>query len=124
MSTKRLLDQTHIENNSLYSREYVTLTVANTKSNDICTANFLKAALFIRTPKQSTPIVRKAHHLLYLSVLLILQSADCELNPGPRTPKYPCMVCGKAVKWNQRAVACDNCEGWYHVEYMNMNSSV
>jgi hypothetical protein len=32
-------------------------------------------------------------------------SQQTELNPGPRTPKYPCMVCGKAVKWNQRAVA-------------------
>ena len=34
---------------------------------------------------------RKRHELHYLSVLLILQSADCEPNPGPRTLKFPCM---------------------------------
>jgi hypothetical protein len=53
-------------------------------------------------------------HLLYLSYILILLSSDTELNPGPATPKYPCQTCNKAVTWRQRAVACDNCNLWYH----------
>ena len=124
MSTQRLLEQTHAESNSLYSCENLTFTLANVQPNDICTEKYHQAVLFINLHKHLSSIVKKSHHLHYLSVLLILQSADCELNPGPRTPKYPCMVCGKAVRWNQRAVACDNCEGWYHVDCMNMNSHV
>jgi hypothetical protein len=37
---------------------------------------------------------------------------------------YALFTCSKAVKWNQRAVACDNCEGWYHAECMNTNSQI
>ena len=49
---------------------------------------------------------------LYMMAILTL-SGDVELNPGPYTPKYPCMICAKAVKWKQKAIQCDNCEGWY-----------
>ena len=28
-------------------------------------------------------------------------TSDVELNPGPRTPKYPCQICSRAVKWKQ-----------------------
>ena len=30
----------------------------------------------------------------FLALILIL-SSDIELNPGPRTPKFPCAICGK-----------------------------
>ena len=46
---------------------------------------------------------------------LLLMSGDISPNPGPRTPKYPCGVCQKAVKWGQDAVRCDHCETWYHI---------
>ena len=46
------------------------------------------------------------------------------MNPGPRSPKYPCVVCTKAVRWNQRAIACDSCDGWYHADCINMCSNV
>lgn len=32
----------------------------------------------------------KNDHLMYISRLLLMRSSDCELNPGPRTRKYPC----------------------------------
>ncbi len=62
---------------------------------------------------------------LYLSVLLIIQSHDTELNPGPPTPKFPCGVCHKAVRWSctRTAVACDNCDIWFHTDCMGMSSS-
>ena len=62
--------------------------------------------------------------LLYLSCLLIKISFDVELNPGPRPAKYPCQVCHRAVTWGQRGVACDDCEGWYHVDCMCMPNEV
>ena len=55
---------------------------------------------------------------------MLLQAADCELNPGPKGPKYPCLVCTKAVRWNQQAIACDNCEGCYHTNCIDMGSHI
>ncbi|CAG2227037.1 unnamed protein product [Mytilus edulis] len=64
------------------------------------------------------------HTLLYLSLLLLTNSSDLELNPGPRAPKYPCQVCYKAVTWKDREVACDDCSKWYHAECMHMSTPV
>jgi hypothetical protein len=35
-----------------------------------------------------------------------------------------CQTCNKAVTWRQRAVACDNCNLWYHANCMGMNSAI
>ena len=43
------------------------------------------------------------------------------LNPGPT--KFPCGVCSRPAKSNQRAVCCDSCDIWFHVRCMNMSSS-
>ena len=56
--------------------------------------------------------------------LLLLLSGDISTNPGPRTTKYPCGVCKKAVKWGQDAIRCDGCETWYHIDCMSMNPQV
>ena len=54
--------------------------------------------------------------------LLLAISGNVELNPGPRTPKYPCGKCGKAVAIN--SIACDICNTWYHRECAGMNSTI
>ena len=54
--------------------------------------------------------------------LLLMLSGQVELNPGLYTPKFPCQICSKAVKWGQRALACDNCDQWCHTECMTMTS--
>ena len=62
--------------------------------------------------------------LLYISLVLVTLSNDVELNPGPRTPKYPCGSCGAAVKHNQNSIQCDGCGFWHHIECQGMNASI
>ena len=54
--------------------------------------------------------------------LLLMLSGQVELNPGLYTPKFPCQICSKVVKWGQRALACDNWDQWCHTECMTMTS--
>ena len=65
----------------------------------------------------------KARAAMYLSLLLLVNAADIELNPGPCV-KYPCQICNQAVTWKQRGVACDDCEKWYHVDCMHMSTPI
>ena len=57
-------------------------------------------------------------------LILLLLSGNVELNPGPRTPKFPCGVCHKACTWKQQAVACDECDVWYHKDCLTMNTKI
>jgi hypothetical protein len=41
-----------------------------------------------------------------------------ECNPGPRSIKYPCGSCNKACRWNQKSVACDKCDQWFHTAWI------
>ena len=40
-------------------------------------------------------------------------------NPGPW--KYPCGLCMKPVKKNQKGIACDICDSWYHIRCVHMD---
>ena len=42
---------------------------------------------------------------------------DIELNPGP--VKYPC-----DVKNNVKAICCDECDIWYHMNCTSMSNAV
>ena len=66
----------------------------------------------------------KMRTLTYITMLLIINSADVESNPGPRKLKYPCQICEKAVTWKQRGFACDDCQQWYHADCMHMSTPV
>ena len=61
---------------------------------------------------------------LSLAVITLMLCGDISINPGPTTVKYPCQICGKAVKWKQMVIACDNCTNWYHTDCIKMNSKI
>ena len=77
--------------------------------------------LFLKQPKRPMK-----SHLSYIFGILLLISSDCHPNPGPRTPKYPCGICSKAVRWSKtvRSVACTECEVWYHIDCLGMATAV
>ena len=56
--------------------------------------------------------------------LLLLLAGDISLNPGPRPPKFPCLICQKACKWTTPCVRCDSCHGWYHQNCMAMPDQI
>ena len=62
--------------------------------------------------------VAKHHNILYMLII-----GGIERNPVPRTVKYPCGTCKKACRWGQKAIACDNCDQWFHTSCMGMSSS-
>ena len=38
------------------------------------------------------------------------------LNPPPsRNIKYPCIICNRSVQSNQKAIECDTCQKWCHI---------
>ena len=42
----------------------------------------------------------------------------------PYKPKYPCGVCDKAVKWKTPAIACDNCDVWFHKNCAHISTPI
>ena len=56
--------------------------------------------------------VYRVHRPAAVIVTLLLASGDIESNPGP--VQYPCTVCEKPVKRNQRGILCDGCSQWTH----------
>jgi len=61
--------------------------------------------------------------LIYIFTLLVNQSSDIELNPGPSTLHYPCGYCKYEVTWNQKGILCDECEQWYHTSCQGIGES-
>ena len=57
------------------------------------------------------------------SLSLLLLNGNIETNPGPQH-KYPCGVCSKAVKCNQKRIQCDTCEVWYRTHCCAMNDQI
>ena len=46
-------------------------------------------------------------------------AGDIALNPGPA--RFPCTVCARPVRVNQRGIQCDGCDKWTHASCSNMS---
>ena len=69
---------------------------------------WLKSVYLFRKQHTCPSNFVESKNLKQLSIPLIL-GGQVELNPGPNI-KYPCQVCNKQVRWNQKGIACDNCD--------------
>lgn len=67
----------------------------------------------VRVRKQSSTVMS------YRLLLILLMIGGIETNPGP--VKYPCGFCEKPCKSNQKAVACDECNQWFHAKCMGIS---
>ncbi len=70
-----------------------------------------------------TNIQRPNGALSYLCILLICQSSDIELNPGPGRPcKDPCGTCNRAVRTDpdRPSIFCNKCKIWFHGDCVNI----
>ena len=82
------------------------------------TTHILTAVQCLKSHHNNTN-THQRHTILLL--LLLCGDTGAIVNPGPYCPKYPCVLCTKAVKWGQRAIKCESCDGgseyagWYHV---------
>ena len=46
-------------------------------------------------------------------------SGDVHINPGPVL--YPCRICDKSVRNNQKGLLCDLCGLWCHIKCANVS---
>ena len=53
-------------------------------------------------------------HLARFSCVILLLCSDILPNPGPS--RYLCGVCNCAVQDNDKALLCDTCGKWFHIE--------
>ena len=53
--------------------------------------------------------------------IILLLIGGIESNPGPRRPKFPCGICGKACKLG--SIACDDCDQWIHRTCVGMSTT-
>ena len=62
---------------------------------------------------------------LYMASILLIQSGDIELNPGPNDETiYPCGICSDPVTWEQDAICCDSCNVWNHKACLEMSTTL
>ena len=85
--------------------------------------------LFLLTQRRS-PATKNC--TCYLCLLLLVTSVGINPNPSPPTSlishslsssvvsTYPCGTCHKHLSWEDRAVSCEECYCWYHIDLHNI----
>ncbi len=59
----------------------------------------------------------------HIGTLILLVCGDIHPCPGPNY-KYPCGICQKPVRKNQKGIQCDICNLWHHTKCIKMPDDV
>ena len=94
----------------------VTIANQDTYKSSISTTSMMVLTRKTKTIKYDRLV------LTYLCSILLTNSYAPEPNPGP--PKYPCGSCNKACTWKQKAVCCDSCDQWYHINCQGIDEKM
>ena len=88
------------------------------------TVRFPSTSLVLGKRALGNPVNPKpGYELGTIMYIMLILSEDIELNSGPATSIYPCGLCDRKVGWDDRVVACDSCDIWYHCSCISMQSS-
>ena len=80
----------------------------------------------------ATRITRYPNSVATFNQDRLATSGDISLNPGPdrtvpskngKKPawKFPCAICEKPVRRNQKGIFCNGCERWHHIKCVDMD---
>ena len=79
----------------------------------------------------ATRITRYPNSVATFNQDRLATSGDISLNPGPdqivsdngKKPvwKFPCAVCDKPVRCNQKGILCNGCDSWHHIKCIDMD---
>ena len=79
----------------------------------------------------ATRITRYPNSVTTFNQDRLATSGDISLNPGPdrivsdngKKPvwKFPCAVCDKPVRCNQKGILCNGCDSWHHIKCIDMD---
>ena len=71
-----------------------------------------------------TSIAGKYFYFTKITLMsLLMLCGDIHPNPGPRSLKYPCGICSKAVTNSCKAIQCDHCDIWIHNKCSGITNS-
>ncbi len=101
-------------------------------SENQCTRKLINIMSFFKRPLLSNHI-RKADKstLVYLTLVLLMNASDIELNPGPvdktqqsdYSTAYLCGSCKQPVSWDDKGIMCEACFQWYHIHCQGRHDS-
>ena len=79
----------------------------------------------------ATRITRYPNSVATFNQDRLATSGNISLNPGPdrivsdngKKPvwKFPCAVCDKPVRCNQKGILCNGCDSWHHIKCIDMD---
>ena len=94
-----------------------------TKNDSLGTSGINCSFVLVHLRQRSFKIHRPILNLSSSRKLLILFfmiAGDCNImNPGPI--KFPCGICSRPVQCNQRAIECEQCQSWFHLNCIAMS---
>ena len=88
------------------------------KTKSTCLLGFEAFASAYRRQRHSAMFAKPKS---FIVLNLILLCGDINVNPGPNW-KYPCGICKKPVKSNQRGIQCGSCDVWIQTRCLGMNN--